>query len=77
MVEGWKVEDGKLVREYKFPTFADAIAFINKVADIAEQLDHHPEITSNYTTVTLRLFTHDAGSITDKDKALAEEINKI
>jgi len=76
-IQGWKIEDGKLVRTYVFDTFLEAIAFVNKVAEIANRFNHHPEIINDYTKVTLRLFTHDLGQLTEKDSKLAEEINKI
>lgn len=74
----WQESNNKLVREFTFPAFADAIAFINKVAAVATELDHHPEILNMYNTVTLTLSTHDAGDIvTDKDRSLAERIDSL
>lgn len=73
----WKVKEGKWVREYTFETFREAIAFIDSVAAVAERLSHHPEIWNSYTSVRLTLFTHDANVVTEKDKELAEEVNKI
>ncbi len=74
----WMEENNKLIRDFTFPTFMDAIFFINKIAEIAEKLQHHPEMTNMYNKVTLRLSTHDAGDIvTDKDKELAAQIDAL
>ncbi|MFC5529960.1 4a-hydroxytetrahydrobiopterin dehydratase [Cohnella yongneupensis] len=63
---GWKVEeDGKwIARRYMFPTFPEAIAFVNKVADIAEAQVHHPFISIDFRKVTLRLTTWHSGGLT-------------
>lgn len=75
---GWSLENNKLVRTCTFETFGAAIDFINRVTAIATRLNHHPEIYNVYNKVTLTLCTHDAGDIvTDKDRELAEEINKF
>ncbi len=75
---GWKLEDNKLIRTFEFGAFDKAIDFIDKVAVIAEKLNHHPEITNMYTKVTLKLSTHDAGDIvTEKDVELAEKVNNM
>lgn len=75
---GWKLADNKLVCTFEFDTFDQAIDFIDKVAVIAQKLNHHPEITNMYTKVTLKLSTHDAGDmVTEKDIELAEEINEL
>lgn len=76
--EGWNLEGNKLVRTCEFGTFEEAIIFINRVATIATQLNHHPEIINMYNRVTLRLSTHDAGdSVTEKDAEFAEKVNGI
>lgn len=79
-IPGWKTLDGdppKLQREFVFESFSEAMKFVSKVADLAEFLDHHPDIMINYRKVILTLYTHDSNSITDKDFALAEKINQI
>jgi len=76
--DGWEMKEGKLVREYTFANFDDAIVFMNAVASIATKLNHHPEIYNIYNRVTLTLSTHDAGDIvTEKDIELAEVVNNI
>jgi len=66
-LEGWSVADGKLTRSYLFPDFPTAIAFVNKVAEIAERRVHHPFISIDYKRVTLRLVTWHSGGITELD----------
>ena len=70
--EGWTTKDGALERTFVLPSFSDAIAFVNRVADLAEQEDHHPDIAISYKKVTLRWTSHSEGGITDRDYALAE-----
>jgi 4a-hydroxytetrahydrobiopterin dehydratase len=73
----WKVIDGKLHREFEFNNFNDAISFINKVATLSEEENHHPEIRNLYNKVEIILCTHDKGNvITDKDKQLANKIDR-
>ncbi len=64
---GWSVEDGKLTKKYMFPSFPDAMAFVNKTADIAEKMNHHPFISIDYRRVTIRLTTWHSGGITALD----------
>ena len=73
-VPGWERAGEWLQRTYKFETFPAAIAFVYHVAETAEALDHHPDITIEYTKVTLRLTTHDAGGLTAADFTLATRI---
>ena len=74
-LEGWELRDGRLRKQYTFRTFLRAIAFVNSVAYLAESAGHHPDITINYNRVTLRLITHSEGALTDRDFALAREID--
>ena len=74
---GWLRDGQHLQRSDRFPTFRDAMAFVNAVAELAEQQNHHPDITINYCTVSLRVTTHDAGKLTDKDYTLAEAISLL
>lgn len=69
----WRHERGALVREYQFASFQEAMSFVNKVAEIAERHDHHPDIDIRYTKVKLRLTTHDTGGLTFRDPAVATE----
>jgi 4a-hydroxytetrahydrobiopterin dehydratase len=71
---GWTRDGDALRRELRFPAFMEAIAFVNRVAETAESLDHHPDITIEYTRVTLRVSTHDSGGLTEADFTLAARI---
>lgn len=73
---GWSLAEGALEKKWEFGTsFPRAILFVNHVAGIAERLDHHPDIAVHWTTVTLRIWTHDEGGITERDFRLAEAID--
>lgn len=74
---GWSILDEKLSKEFKFENFNDSILFVNSVAQISEEMNHHPEILINYDEVTISTWTHDQSAITEKDYDLAEKINKI
>jgi 4a-hydroxytetrahydrobiopterin dehydratase len=69
--EGWNEVDGALERELKFDDFKEAIAFVNRVAELAESQNHHPDIEIHYNRVKLRWSTHSAGGITDRDRELS------
>jgi 4a-hydroxytetrahydrobiopterin dehydratase len=71
-------EVGKaLERTFEFDDFVAALAFVNRVGELAEAEDHHPDIAIHYNRVTLRWWTHSAGGITDRDRALAERSNAL
>ena len=71
----WQLEDGKLVRDYTFPDFVAAMAFVNKVADLAESANHHPDIDIRYNQVRLALISHDSGGLTKRDIKLAARLD--
>ncbi len=75
---GWDERDGALSKDFRFKDFAEALAFVNRVGQLAEQADHHPDIDIRWNTVTLRLSTHSAGNVvTDKDRDLAAGIDGL
>lgn len=74
---GWSLANGKLHRDFKFPDFARAFAFMTEAAFHAEKLDHHPEWSNVYAKVAVDLVTHDAKGITDLDFELARRMNAI
>ncbi len=76
-LEGWTREDRFISRTFKFPSFREAVEFINRVADLAEEADHHPDLYNIWRTVTLKYTTHDAGGLTDRDFRMAERINAL
>jgi 4a-hydroxytetrahydrobiopterin dehydratase len=71
----WSREGNEIVRTYEFPSFPEAIAFVTRVADLAEKANHHPDLDIRYRKVRVALSTHDQGGITEKDFALAAEID--
>src|SRR3954454_5604324 len=77
--EGWTVEDGgkALVRSFNFGDFSEAFAFLTRVALHAEKVDHHPEFTNVWNRVDFRLTSHDAGGVTERDRKLAEAIDRL
>ena len=76
-VQGWKLDKGAIRKEYTFADFREAIAFVNKVADIAETEGHHPDIMVWYRVVTLVLTTHAIGGLSINDFILASKIDAI
>ncbi len=76
-LKGWSIEKGLLHKLYSFEGFRDSMAFVTRVALVAEPMDHHPDIDIRYNKVILNCTTHSAGGITDKDFALAQEIDAV
>ncbi|HTN42969.1 MAG TPA: 4a-hydroxytetrahydrobiopterin dehydratase [Nitrospiria bacterium] len=73
-LSGWQWADNAIKKPFDFDSFMAAIRFVNRVAELAEAVDHHPDITINYRKVTMALTTHSAGGLTQKDFALAGRI---
>ncbi len=73
----WQEENGRLVREFGFKNFVEAMEFANKLVPIAEKTEYHPDIHISYNKVVLELVTHEENKITEKDISLAEEINNL
>jgi len=69
--DGWIEVDGALEREFGFADFAGALVFVNRVSELAEAENHHPDIAIHYNRVVLRWWTHSAGGITNRDRELA------
>jgi 4a-hydroxytetrahydrobiopterin dehydratase len=69
--QDWNEVDGALEREFTFGNFAESMAFVNRIGELAEEENHHPDIRIEYSRVTLRWWTHTAGGITDRDRELA------
>jgi 4a-hydroxytetrahydrobiopterin dehydratase len=76
-VPGWREEHGALVRELEFPSFAEAIAFVNRLAAAAEEANHHPDVDIRYRRVLVRWTTHSAGGITGRDRELAARTDAL
>ena len=75
---GWRLDGDALERTYRFPSFRDALAFMQDCAEDIERLDHHPQWTNVYDRVTVRLTTHDAGDhVTTLDIELAKTLDWV
>jgi 4a-hydroxytetrahydrobiopterin dehydratase len=74
---GWTNDGTALVRAFDRSSFNGAIAFVNEVAHAANALDHHPDITVSWKRVTIRTWSHDVGTVTQRDVALALAINAL
>lgn len=77
LLNNWSYVDNAIEKNYSFKNFAEALLFINKVGAIAEKMNHHPELFNTYNKVKLRLTTHDAHGITQKDFDLAAAVDAI
>ena len=73
----WREENGKLIKEFKFPDFKSALAFVNNVGELAENINHHPDIELSWGRVQITLTTHSQNKVTAKDYALAGAIDKL
>jgi 4a-hydroxytetrahydrobiopterin dehydratase len=76
-LQGWRLAGPEIVREFGFDDFAQAMQFVNAVAEKAEAAGHHPDIDIRYNKVTLALVSHDAGGLTERDFRMAESVNGI
>jgi 4a-hydroxytetrahydrobiopterin dehydratase len=76
-IPGWKLEAGKLRREFVLADFVAAFGFMTRIALLAEKADHHPEWFNVYNKVQIALTTHDAGGISERDFKLAAQINAL
>ena len=73
----WNEIDNTITKTFEFNSYLDGIDFVNAVANVAEQENHHPDISIGYCKVTISLTTHDAGTITEKDYKLAKLIDDL
>ena len=73
---GWSRKGEALTKTYSFARFADGIRFVNQVAQLADSMNHHPDIDVRYTNITFSLSSHDAGGITQRDLDLAKGIEQ-
>jgi len=76
-LNGWQRNGKAIQRVFRFPDFKAAMQFVNKVADAAEQANHHPDIDIRYNAVTTALVSHDSGGVTQRDVRMAGVIDKI
>lgn len=73
----WDLEGKAITRVIEFEDFMEGIDFVNLLAEVAEEAQHHPDITINYTRVTISLTSHEAGGITEDDIELADRISNL
>jgi 4a-hydroxytetrahydrobiopterin dehydratase len=76
-MDGWGEQENALVREFELPSFPAAIAFVDRLAELAESENHHPDIDVRYRKVTVRWTTHSEGGITEKDREMAERTSAL
>lgn len=76
-LNNWSLQNNAIEKKYGFKDFKEAMVFINKVAVLAEEMEHHPEWTNVYNKLTIRLSTHDVSGISNKDFQLAAAIDSI
>ena len=76
-LSGWTLHGDEIRKQYTFKDFTEAIAFVNRLAPVAEAADHHPDILINYKRVTLTYSTHSEGGLTDKDFAGAAAADRL
>ncbi|MGJ7912360.1 4a-hydroxytetrahydrobiopterin dehydratase [Neobacillus sp. LXY-1] len=74
---GWKLDGKFIVKKYRFREFLKGVAFVNEIAQLSEEKNHHPFISIDYKLVTLRLTSWNAGGLTDLDVALAGDYDRI
>ena len=76
-LNGWQADNNKLTKKLSFANFAESLAFVNRVGQIAEAADHHPDITFGWGYAEISTTTHDRGGVTDVDLALASKIDAL
>lgn len=76
-VYNWSLKDAVITREFQFKDFCEAMVFVNKVADIAEEQRHHPDVFISYKTVRLTLTTHKIGGLSQNDFIMAARIDQL
>jgi 4a-hydroxytetrahydrobiopterin dehydratase len=77
VADEWEEIDGALEREFRFADFAEALAFVNRVGEAAEQANHHPDVEIRWNRVKLRWWTHAANAITERDHELARRTDAL
>ena len=73
----WQEKNNSLSRKYEFPDFAQALGFVNKISELAEAENHHPDIKFGWGYAEVSLTTHSEGKITDKDRKMADAIEVL
>jgi len=76
-LDGWSRQGVALTREHKSESFLGSVEFVNRVAPVAEDMNHHPDLAISWDTVTVTITTHSEGGLTEKDFTLAERIDAL
>jgi 4a-hydroxytetrahydrobiopterin dehydratase len=76
-LNGWRAENDRLSKRFGFPDFAAALAFVNRVGEIAEKHDHHPDVAFGWGYAEIELTTHDRGGLTAFDFAVARAVDAL
>lgn len=76
-MDDWTEQDDALVRQFELPSFLAAISFVDRLAELAEGENHHPDIDIRYRRVTVRWTTHSEGGISEKDREMAELTSRL
>jgi 4a-hydroxytetrahydrobiopterin dehydratase len=78
-IDGWQAVDEyrKLTKQRRFPDFKAAMAFVNRMAEVAETEQHHPDFTVHYNTVDITIWTHSVGGLSENDFILAAKIDRL
>ena len=76
-LQGWELDEDKIKKKFEFASFAEALAFVNRVGEIAERLDHHPDIKFGWGYAKIKTTTHDRGGVTNFDVELARQIDQL
>ena len=78
-LKAWERDEdsGGIVRRFEFPQFADAIAFVNRIATVADERDHHPDIDIRYRRLKIVLVSHDVGGLSSRDFKMAKLIDEL
>lgn len=73
----WQIKDAKLFRHFDFKNFKESKFFVDKISELAEQVNHHPDIKFSFKYVAIEIYTHRAGGITESDVVLAAKIDEL
>ena len=76
-LEGWERDGDAIRRKFKFADFQGSVDFINRIAPVAEEMNHHPDLAVSWDTVTVSLSTHSEGGVTESDFELAGRIDSL
>lgn len=73
----WQIKDGKLFRRFDFKNFKESKSFVDKISELAEQVNHHPDIKFSFKYVEVEIYTHRASGLTESDTVLAAKIDRV